>query len=136
MAGKVFNLEIVTPRRVVFNGEAVSFSAPGVEGGFQVLVDHAPLLAGIGVGEVIVRDARGSEARYATSGGVVQVKDNRVILMAESAERPDEIDPARAQAARDRAKLRLSEREAGLDVDRARLALARALNRLKVSSRN
>lgn len=136
MAGKSFNLEIVTPKRVVFSGEAVSFSAPGVEGGFQVLVDHAPLLAGIGVGEVTVRDAQGSETRYATSGGVVQVRENRVTLMAESAERRDEIDAPRAASARDRAKQRLAERDAGLDVERARLALARALNRLNISSRN
>ncbi len=136
MPGKSFKLEIVTPKRVVFNGEAVSFSAPGVEGGFQVLVDHAPLLAGIGVGEVAVRDPQGSETLYATSGGVVQVRENRVTLMAESAERRDEIDAARAAAARDRAKQRLAERDPGLDVERARLALARALNRLNVSSRN
>lgn len=136
MAGRTFNLEIVTPRRVVYNGEAGSFTAPGVEGGFQVLVDHAPLLAEIGVGEVIVLDAQGSETRYATSGGVVQVKQNRVTLMAESAERRDEIDAARAAEARDRAKRRLAERDSGLDVERARMALAKALNRLKISSRN
>lgn len=135
MAGTTFQLEIVTPRKVVYSGDADSFSAPGVEGGFQVLVNHAPLLAGIGVGEVKVRDAAGHETHYATSGGVVEVKRNRVVLMAETAEREDEIDAARAESARDRAKRRLSEADAGTDVERARLALARALNRLRVSTR-
>ncbi len=82
MAGRMFKLEIVTPKRVVFNGEAESFSAPGVMGGFQVLVDHAPMLAEIGIGEVSVRDAVGNQTHYATSGGVVEVKNNHVILLA------------------------------------------------------
>ncbi|HLF13277.1 MAG TPA: ATP synthase F1 subunit epsilon [Bacteroidota bacterium] len=135
MTGRMFRLEIVTPRRVVFNGEAESFSAPGVMGGFQVLVDHAPMLAEIGIGEVSVRDADGNQVHYATSGGVVEVKHNHVILMAESAEREDEIDAARAEAARDRARHRIAERKAETDIDRARVALMRAVNRLKVSTR-
>ncbi len=134
MAGKAFTLDIVTPRRVVFKSEATSFSAPGVMGGFQVLVDHAPMLAEIGIGEVVVVDAEGTKTHYATSGGVVEVKHNHVILMAESAEREDEIDTKRAEAARDRAKLRIAERKAEADLDRARIALLRALNRLKVST--
>jgi F-type H+-transporting ATPase subunit epsilon len=135
MAGRTFKLEIVTPRRVVFNGDARSFSAPGVMGAFQVLVDHAPMLAEIGVGEVIVRDAEGEKSHYATSGGVVEVKQNHVILMAESAERADEIDAKRAAASRDRAKLRISEFKPETDIDRAKHALERARNRLKVANR-
>ena len=136
MAGKNFKLEIVTPRRVVFNAEAQSVSAPGVMGGFQVLVDHAPMLAEIGVGEVTVRDAEGNRSIYATSGGVVEVKRNHVIVMAESAERADEIDTKRAEAARDRAKQRIAERAPETDLDRAKHALSRAINRLKVSVRD
>jgi F-type H+-transporting ATPase subunit epsilon len=135
MAGRTFKLEIVTPKKVVFNADAQSFSAPGVMGGFQVLVDHAPMLAEIGVGEVTVRDAEGNLSQYATSGGVVEVKHNHVILMAESAERADEIDPKRAESARDRAKLRISEFKPETDIERAKRALQRAANRLKVSSR-
>jgi F-type H+-transporting ATPase subunit epsilon len=135
MAGKTFKLEIVTPRKVVFNGDAQSFSAPGVMGGFQVLVNHAPMLAEIGIGEVSFRDGEGNQSHYATSGGVVEVKQNLVILMAESAERADEIDTKRAGAARDRAKLRLSEFKPETDIDRAKSALRRAANRLKVADR-
>ena len=135
MPGTTFKLEIVTPKRVVFDGEAESFTAPGVEGGFQVLVGHAPMLAEIGVGEVTVRDAGGERTHYATSGGVVEVKRNHVILMAESAERADEIDTKRAEAAKDRARSRISEHSPDTDVERARNALGRAANRLKVSAR-
>jgi len=131
---KSYKLEIVTPRKVVFDGEVESFRAPGVQGGFQVLVDHAPMLAEIGIGEVIIRDAEGASTRYATSGGVVEVKKNHVILLADSAERDDQIDRTRAEAAIERAKKRLGEPSADIDVDRARVALMRAINRLKVST--
>lgn len=133
MAEKAFTLEIVTPKKLVFSGEITSFSAPGVVGGFQVLKNHAPLLSSIGVGEVKLVDLAGNESRYAASGGVVEVHDNKVVMLAETAERSDEIDVVRAQAARDRARKRLAEKKSEIDVDRARLALFRALNRLKVA---
>jgi F-type H+-transporting ATPase subunit epsilon len=133
MADKSYKLEIVTPKKVVFSGDVLSFSAPGVLGGFQVLRSHAPLLSNISVGEVKVVDLEGKEFRYATSGGVVEVKENKVILLAETAERSDEIDVQRAEAARDRARKRLAKKSAEIDTDRARLALFRAMNRLKVA---
>ncbi len=135
MADKSFHLEIVTPKKVMFNGEVTSFSAPGVLGGFQVLRSHAPLLSDISIGEVKLVDIAGVELRYATSGGVVEVRENKVILLAETAERSDEIDVNRAEAARDRARKRLSEKKPETDVDRARTALFRAMNRLKVADR-
>jgi F-type H+-transporting ATPase subunit epsilon len=134
MAEKAFTLEIVTPKRVVFSGEVTSFSAPGVVGGFQVLKNHAPLLSSIAVGEVKLIDISGIESHYATSGGVVEVHDNKVIMLAETAERSDEIDVIRAQAARDRARKLLAEKKTEVDFDRARIALFRALNRLKVAN--
>ena len=133
MADKSYKLEIVTPKKVVFSGDVLSFSAPGVLGGFQVLRSHAPLISNISVGEVKVVDLEGKEFRYATSGGVVEVKENKVILLAETAERSDEIDVQRAEAARDRARKRLAKKSAEIDTDRARLALFRAMNRLKVA---
>jgi len=135
MAGKTFKLEIITPRKVVYSGDVESFSAPGVIGNFQVLVNHAPLLAHISVGEVKLRDAVGSDIRYATSGGFVEVSNNHAVLLAETAELPEEIDVNRAQAARDRAQKRIEEHPAGTDVDRARMALYRAVNRLLVAGR-
>ena len=133
MAEKNFQLEIVTPRKVIFSGEVASFSAPGVVGGFQVLKSHAPLLSSIAVGEVKLADAAGQEFRYATSGGFVEVHENKVIMLAESVERSDQIDAERATAARDRAQKRLDAKQEETDMERARASLLRALNRLKIS---
>jgi F-type H+-transporting ATPase subunit epsilon len=133
MADKTFHVEIITPKRIVFKGEATSFSAPGFDGGFQVLHNHAPLLASVKIGKVKISAAEGNEFHYAISGGFVEVRENNVILLAETAERTDEIDVERVKAARDRALKRLAERYPNTDLERAKLALVRALNRLKVA---
>ncbi len=135
MAGKNFNLDIVTPTKTVFSGEVQSFSAPGEAGGFQVLFDHAPFLSSITVGQVKVIDPAGAVRRYATSGGFVEVNENKVILLAETAERSDEIDVERAEKAKERAAQRLQQKEL-IDEERARVALARAINRLKIAGNN
>ena len=136
MADKAFKLEIVTPRKVVYTGDVVSFSAPGTMGGFQVLFNHAPLLAEIGVGEVKIQDPQGNDLRYSTSGGFVDVKQNHVVLLAETAEHSSEIDAARAEASKVRAQKRLAEHAAECDVARAQASLSRALNRLKLSHKS
>jgi F-type H+-transporting ATPase subunit epsilon len=102
MYERPFTLEIIAPDRIVFSGEATSASAPGVEGGFQVLVDHAPLLANLGVGVITVKTPEGTDTKFASSGGTAEVKGNRVVLLVETAERGEEIDLERAQASRDR----------------------------------
>ncbi|HOV98767.1 MAG TPA: F0F1 ATP synthase subunit epsilon [Bacteroidota bacterium] len=133
MAEKIFHLEMITPRKVVFKGDIVSFSAPGVMGGFQVLVNHAPMFAAIEIGVIKIVDASGKELRFATSGGIVEVNNNNVFVLAETIEAAHEIDVERAKAARDRAQKRLHERKPDLDANRAQLSLARAVNRLKVA---
>jgi F-type H+-transporting ATPase subunit epsilon len=135
MYEKPFKLEIVSPERVVFSGDATSFSAPGVEGGFQVLVNHAPLLSSLDVGEIKVKRADGTDIRYASNGGCVEVRGNRVVVLVESAERSDEIDVDRASASRGRAEERLRFTGEGVDVDRARASLQRALNRLRIAAK-
>ena len=136
MADKSFHLEIITPKRIVYKGEVTSFSAPGIEGGFQVLHSHAPLLSSLKIGEVRLIEENGNNTKYAVSGGFVEVRDNQVLLLAETAERTDEIDTERAKSAMDRAKKRLEEKMAGIDIERAKLALYRAMNRLKIANTN
>ncbi len=136
MSDKVLNLEIVTPRRVVFKGSVSSFSAPGAMGAFQVLYNHAPLLSSLKIGEVKIRDIKGNEFRYAISGGFVEVRGNHILLLAETAERLDEIDIERAKASRDRARKRMSERKPDIDFERAQTAFYRAVNRLKIAGAN
>lgn len=133
MAEKLFDLEIVTPKKTVFSEKVESFSAPGIVGGFQVLKSHAPLLSSIRIGEVKILDASGKEWRYATSGGFVEVRQNKVVMLAETAERADEIDTRRATASLERAQKRIAVKRIDIDVDRAKIALQRAMNRLKVA---
>lgn len=133
MFDKPFRLEIITPSRVAFAEEAVGVSAPGVEGGFQVLRNHAALLSSLEPGRLKVLQVDGSEVSYATSGGVLEVFDNTVLVLAESAERAEEIDVDRARAAKERAEHRLHTHDPDVDVERAEFALRRALNRLRVA---
>jgi len=134
MADKHFLLDIVTPERTVFSGAVQSFTAPGVIGNFQVLFNHAPLLSAIGIGEIKVTDVNGTKVRFATSGGFVEVKANKVILLAESAESEEEINIERAERSKNRAMDRLAKKQGDTDVERARVALSRSLNRLKIAS--
>ena len=135
MADKVLNLEIVTPTKVIFKGDVISFSAPGVMGGFQILYNHAPMLSEIGVGVVKLQQPNGSETFYATSGGFVDVLNNRVIVLAETVESSDEIDKVRAESARDRARQKLVARLMEVDSIEVKSALDRALNRIKVAEK-
>ena len=128
-----FALEIIAPNRVVYRGSATSVSMPGVMGGFQVLFNHAPLLAALDVGRIKLRDKEGQDQQFATSGGFAEVRANKVVVLVESAERPEEIDRDRAHAARERAQKRIRARDEGIDIQRAQLALARALNRLRLA---
>ncbi len=132
-----FQLEIVTPQRQAYVGEALSFRAPGTDGAFEILHNHAAFLATIAVGEVIVKRPDNSVAHYATSGGFVEVADNRVVMLAETAERSDEIDVARAEESRLRAQARVNDAQALAEIDRTRagIALQRSVNRLRIANR-
>ena len=128
-------LEVATPTRLVVSGEADEVVVPGVEGAFGVLPGHAPLLSLVGIGEVTYRAGR-EEHHLAVSGGFAKVGPDHVTILAETAERPEEIALARARAARERADQRLRP-QAGEDVDvaRALAALARAQGRLETAAR-
>jgi F-type H+-transporting ATPase subunit epsilon len=128
-------LELATPTRLVVSGEADEVVVPGSEGSFGVLPGHAPLLSLVGTGEVMYRTGR-TEHYLAVSGGFAEVGPDHVTILTETAERPEEIDPARARAAAERAEQRL--RAAAVeetDVDRAISALARARARLQTAGR-
>ena len=136
-------LELATPTRQLVSAEADEVVAPGSEGYFGVLPGHAPFLTTLGSGEVSYRHGR-EEGHLAVIGGFAEVQDDRVMILAETAERPEEIDRERAEQARQRAEQRLAGRnpqgrlpEAGGEIDYARAvaALARALARLQVAGR-
>jgi F-type H+-transporting ATPase subunit epsilon len=130
-------LELATPTRLVVATEADEVVVPGSQGYFGVLPGHAPLLATLGIGEVTYRVGR-EEYHVATAGGFAEVRNDKVIILADVAEGPAEIDRARAERARDRAEARLAGRGASeeeIDYTRAMCALARALIRLQVAGR-
>lgn len=129
-------LEIATPMRLAVAEAVDEIVAPGVLGYFGVLVGHAPFLTTLGIGEVMYRVGR-DEHHLAVSGGFAEVRNDKVIILADTAERSEEIDHARAERARERAERRLSGRgsEEAIDYARASAALMRALARLQTAGR-
>ena len=128
-------LELATPTRMVVAETVDEVVVPGSEGYFGVLPGHAPLLATLGIGELTYRTGR-EERHVAVSGGFAEVRNDKVIVLADTAELPQDIDRGRAERARDRAEQRLSGRSQDeIDYARAAAALARALTRIQVSGR-
>ena len=126
-------LEIVTPDRSLIREEVDEVVVPGSEGYLGVLPGHTPLLAMLKVGELWFRV--GQEKQYlAIAGGFVEVLPDRVTVLADVAERAHDIDVARAEAARKRAEERLAQPGVDFDIERARIALLKALVRIQVAS--
>ena len=124
-------VDIVTAERVVFSEEGVDrLIVPGIEGELGFLPLHAPLLTTIKPG--LLRVVKGEEeTTMAITGGFIEVRENRVTILADAAERGDEIDAARAEEARRRAEERLASREGTIDMAKAEMALKRAIVRIK-----
>jgi len=127
-------LEIVTPDRAVVTDRVDEVEIPGAEGNFGVLPGHTPLLAMLSIGELWYR--KGSDKHYlAIAFGFAEVLPDRVTVLAELAEKPEDIDVARAEAAKRRAEERIAKPTADMDFERARIALMKSLVRLQVSAR-
>lgn len=131
---KTVQLDIVTPERKVYSEQVEIVNARTVEGAIGVLPGHAPLVAMLEISTVrMTRDGR--EERVAVSGGFMEALPEKVTILAEAAELPEEIDVERAKRAKERAERRLSQSGDDIDVVRAELALRRALNRLEAASK-
>lgn len=129
------HLELATPTRLLVSEEVDEVVAPGALGYFGVLPGHAPFLTTLGVGEVIYRQG-GREHYLAVTGGFAEVGPERVIVLTETAERPEEIDVERARAALERADGRLAGRaREEIDYERALRARTRAATRIQVAAR-
>jgi F-type H+-transporting ATPase subunit epsilon len=127
-------LEIVTPDRSVVADKVDEVQIPGAEGYFGVLPGHTPLLAMLKVGELWFR--KGGEKYYLSIAfGFAEVLPDRVTILAELAERADEIDVARAEAAKRRAEERIAKAAPDVDFERARIALVKSVVRLQVATR-
>lgn len=125
-------LEIVTVEGSVYSDEVDMIVAPGIEGQLGILPNHAPLMTMLQPGELVVRQG-GEENVLATSGGFLEVLQNKVTILADTAERAEDIDATRAEAARRRAQELITAHPPGADLFAAEAALRRSLARLKVA---
>ena len=128
------HLEIVTQERRLFSGDVDMVVAPATEGVEGVLPHHAPLLTTLKEGALQVKQG-GGEEYFSIGGGFMEVLPDHVIVLADVAEKADEIDIARAEAARRRAEELLKDRPAGVDIERALAALRRAQIRVAVAQK-
>jgi F-type H+-transporting ATPase subunit epsilon len=126
--------EIVTAEQVVYSDEVDVVIAPGIEGELAILPHHAPLMTMLQTGELRVRK-EGVEASMFVSGGFLEVRRDKVIVLADVAERAEEIDIALAEEARRRAEESIKLRPAEVDRARAEAALRRSLVRLKIAEK-
>ncbi|MFC1959009.1 F0F1 ATP synthase subunit epsilon [Chloroflexota bacterium] len=127
-------LDIVTAERSVYSEEVDIVIAPGAEGQLGILPHHTPLMTILQAGEMIVRRG-GEEFSLAISGGFLEVRPDRIIVLADTAERDEEIDLARAEEAKRRAEERLGKHVSETDVGRTEAALRRSLARLRVAEK-
>jgi F-type H+-transporting ATPase subunit epsilon len=131
----VIRLDIVTAERMVYSEDVDAVIAPGVEGQLGILPHHTPLMTALQSGELRVKKG-GEEISLAISGGFLEVRPDRIVVLADAAERAEEIDIARAEEAKRRAEQRLVERRtAGVDESRTRASLLRSLARLRVAEK-
>ncbi len=126
-------LEVITPSKAAYKGKVTSVTVPGTQGNFQILQNHAPIISSLEIGVIKIVEEDGKSLIFATSGGTVEVVENKITILAETFESKDEIDAKRAEDAKRRAEERLAKRKKEkIDSLRAELALKRAINRLKV----
>jgi F-type H+-transporting ATPase subunit epsilon len=128
-----FQLEIVTPEKLVVKEAVEEAQIPGLGGYLGILPGHAPLITELAVGVITYR-AQGVTKSLSVAWGFAEVLPDKVTMLAETVERPEEIDVARAQKAKDRAEQMLKSNDPQLDYDRAQDALQRAETRLKVAA--
>lgn len=127
-------LEIITAERRVYSEDVDVVVAPGIEGQLGVLPRHAPLMTALQPGELLIRKD-GQETFLAVSGGFMEVLGNQVTILADAAERSEEIDEQRAQQAVERARERIASREEDIELEEALHSLRRAQVRLNVVRR-
>jgi len=127
-------LDIVTAERSVFSDEVDEITAPGIEGQFTLLPNHAPFMTLLLPGELIIRKNR-EELPLAVTGGFLENHQNTVTILADAAERVDEIDTARAEEAKKRAQEQITHGASQTDIAVAEASLRRSITRLKVARR-
>jgi len=127
-----FMLEIVTPDRVFYEGEADMIVVKGTGGEMGILKDHEPFVTPLAIGQVRIKD-NGQFRNAALSQGYMEVLEEKVVILSDTAEWPEEIDIERAEEAKKRAVERLEKKTEGLDILRAEIALKKAATRIGIA---
>ena len=127
-------LEIITAERKVYDDDVELVVVPGSDGELGILSNHAPLMSTLQPGELVIRK-EGEDTYLAVSGGFIEVLDDRVTVLADAAEKSDEIDEQRALAAMERARDSLANRESYIELEQVAVAMRRAQIRLNVVRR-
>ena len=127
-------LEIVTAEEVVYSDDVDLVVAPGIEGELGILPHHAPLITVLQPGELLVRKG-GADTYIAVTGGFLEVLANKIVVLADAAERAEEIDEERAREAMRLAQERIAQRVSDVDLERAVAVVRRSQARLKVAAR-
>ncbi|AZV45418.1 MULTISPECIES: F0F1 ATP synthase subunit epsilon [Peribacillus] len=129
---KTIKVSVVTPDGPVYDAEVEMVSTKAKSGELGVMAGHVPMVAPLDIAAVRLKKENGTEY-VAVNGGFLEVRPDVVTILAQSAERAETIDVARAQAAKARAEKRLADNQGAIDVERAELALKRAINRIQIS---
>lgn len=133
---KTFALHILSPDRTFYDGECESLVLPIVDGKYGIMADHSNTIAAVVPGELSYRTPDGRTHCAAVSAGMVKVEDNDVMVLVETAERPEEIDASRARAAADAAREAMLQKLSRREYYEMRISLARAMTRLRVTDRS
>lgn len=131
---KLFNLKVVTPDRIFYDGMVEMVELKTTEGDIGILKGHIPLTAVVAPGALVIKEASDTK-EAALIDGIVRILGDNVTILAQSCEWPDEIDVARANEAKIRAERRLAGQEGDVNFQRAELALKRSLTRLEVADK-
>lgn len=132
---KEFLFEVVTPERTVFSKAVTSVIMPAHEGYLGIMAGHAPLLALIRPGEIVIRGADGKQEEIVVAGGFADVRPEKCLILADAAETPDQLNPERARKSLAKAKQALAERRPGTSQEDLEAAVARAENRVRFAER-
>lgn len=136
MAENKFHLEILATDHPFYQGDCENLVFPTLDGLYGILPNHEPMIAIVSAGEIKFKDGDGNWDYAAVSNGYIVVEGNKVMILADSVEKPEDIDRKRAEAAKERAEAKLREKESIKEFYHTQAALNRAINRLKVSSRH
>jgi F-type H+-transporting ATPase subunit epsilon len=128
----ILKLTILTPEKQLFKGQIKSVKISSLEGPFQILPKHMPLITILQPAITEFTDLDGKNYRAFTSSGILRIKNNKVVILCDACEWPEDIDSKRAEKARERAQERLKNDSTDIDVKRAQVALFRAITRLKL----